>query len=118
MRILEQALWIIISCAFIICAVAISAPAQDNNPISPFARPDFDNSICFQKCHNPETIAAADMPENLWRNLIEKSGHNIFSEIPWKSSEQKEQILRYLLSQARKAEPESEGIGSWSSPIK
>lgn len=116
MRIAEKTLWVIISCAIITCAAAVGAPGQNNSNVSSFTREDFDNSICFQKCHNPKRISPEDKPKNLWRLLIEEGGHDIFAEIPWESPEQKEQILQYLLNQAKKDEPESEGIGFWSSP--
>lgn len=113
MRITEKALWIVMSCAFFLC-VAAGATGQDSS-IGSFSHPDFDNSICFQKCHSPQALSAADMPKSLWRHLIENGGHDIFSEIPWQSDEEKEMIIQYLTDQARKPEMKSEGIGSWSS---
>lgn len=115
MRITSKALWIVISCALFFCVAAGGAAGQDSSSNNSFTHPDFDNSICFQKCHNPQALSAADMPKNLWRHLIEKGGHDIFSEIPWQSDEEKEMIIQYLTSQARKPEPKSEGIGSWTS---
>ena len=114
MRITRKALWIVISCALFFCVAAGRATGQDGSSNS-FTHPDFDNSICFQKCHSPQALSAADMPKSLWRHLIEKGGHDIFSEIPWQSEEEKKMIIQYLTNQARKPEPKSEGIGAWSS---
>lgn len=114
MRINRKAVGIFLSCVlFFSVAAGAKGQGSSNNC---FTHPDFDNSICFQKCHTPQALSAADMPKNLWRHLIENGGHDIFSEIPWQSEEEKERVIEYLTSQARKHEPEPEGIGSWSSP--
>lgn len=113
MRIPETGLWIGLLSTFVLLVAVLGATAQEENKPNAFTRQHFDNSICFQKCHKPKEIAPSDKPKNLWRLLIEENGHKIFAKIPWKSREQKEQILQYLLNHANNAEPESEGIGVW-----
>ncbi|MFP4532202.1 MAG: hypothetical protein ACLFNS_05925 [Desulfobacterales bacterium] len=113
MRIPETLLRIGLLCTCIVFAAALVAMAQEKNSQEGFTRQDFDNAICFRKCHAPQSISPKDKPKNLWRMLIEKNGHAIFAEIPWQSQEQKEKILQYLLAHANNAEPEYEGIGVW-----
>ena len=113
MGIPETALRIALLCASVLFAAVIIAAAQEVNRQEAFTRQDFDNAICFQKCHKPKSISPADKPKDLWRMLIEKNGHAIFAEIPWKNAKEKERILQYLLNHANNAEPKSEGIGVW-----
>ncbi len=74
---------------------------------------EFENSICFKRCHSIDEIHPADKTAKQWRLLIEKEGHAIFSRIPWKNPEQKEKVLDYLLQNARKSTPGPAGIGVW-----
>ena len=109
----ETVLRIGLLCTCILFAAVLVAMAQEKNSQATFTRQDFDNSICFKKCHDPQNISPKDKPKNLWRMLIEENGHAIFADIPWQSEKQKESILQYLLTHAHNAEPESEGIGVW-----
>jgi hypothetical protein len=45
--------------------------------------------------------------------VIEKDGHSIFSEIPWGNTGEKEEIIKYLTSNAKNTSFESAGIGEW-----
>jgi len=109
----ETVLRIGLLCVCILFAAVLVAIAQEKNSQEGFTRQDFENSICFKKCHAPKSISPKDKPQNLWRMLIEENGHAIFADIPWQSRKQKEKILQYLLTHAHNAEPESEGIGVW-----
>lgn len=74
---------------------------------------EFENSICFKRCHKSGDFYPSDNTAKQWRLLIEQGGHTIFSEIPWKSQQQKNEIIDYLLNNARKSRPGSAGIGVW-----
>ncbi|MDA3896910.1 MAG: hypothetical protein PF482_12285 [Desulfobacteraceae bacterium] len=74
---------------------------------------EFENSICFKRCHNTGDFYPSDNTAKQWRLLIDQEGHAIFSDIPWESPQQKEQILDYLLNNARNTKPGSAGIGVW-----
>lgn len=113
MRIPETVLRIGLLCACMLLAAVLVAVAQEKSSQEDFTRQDFANSVCFRKCHAPQSISPKDKPKNLWRMLIEKNGHAIFAEIPWQNSEQKETILQYLLNHADDAKPQPEGIGVW-----
>ncbi len=74
---------------------------------------EFENSICFKRCHKLGDIYPSDNTAKQWRLLIEQGGHTIFSEIPWENQQQKNEIVDYLLNNARKSRPDSAGIGVW-----
>lgn len=74
---------------------------------------EFENSICFRRCHNKNALHPDDNTAKQWRLLIEKDGHSIFRDIPWESQQEKQKILDYLLKNAKDAKPGSAGIGVW-----
>ena len=113
MRIPENLLCIGLLCLLIFYAAVIAASAQDDKAQNPFTRQDFNNSICFQKCHKPTDFSPSDKSAALWRMLFEYNGHDLFAEIPWKNAEEKAQLLQFLINHAHNPEPESEGIGVW-----
>lgn len=73
----------------------------------------FENSICFKRCHLKNDFHPSDNTAKQWRLLIEENGHAIFDEIDWENTEQKRNIVNYLIENARKSTPESAGIGVW-----
>lgn len=73
----------------------------------------FENSVCFKRCHKSGDFYPSDNTAKQWRLLIDQGGHAIFSDIPWENSQQKKDILDYLLNNARNIKPESAGIGVW-----
>jgi hypothetical protein len=73
----------------------------------------FEDSICFKRCHKSSDFHPSDNTAKQWRLLIDQEGHAIFSEIPWESPQQKEEMLDYLFNNARNSKPESAGIGVW-----
>ncbi|MDA8404926.1 MAG: hypothetical protein M0Z56_12155 [Desulfobacteraceae bacterium] len=76
-----------------------------------FKENDFENSVCFRRCHQPDDFKPSDKTEQQWRMLIEKNGHDIFKKIIWEFPGQKEQTLRYLIEHA--GDSGNEGIGVW-----
>ena len=76
-------------------------------------RMEFEKSVCFKRCHQPNDIYASDHTEKQWRLIIEQDGHAIFSEIFWESPEQKAAVLNFLLKYTKNAKIESAGIGVW-----
>ena len=73
----------------------------------------FENSVCFKQCHHKNDFYPSDHTAKQWRLLIKENGHAIFGKIPWENSQQKEDILNYLLQNARKSKPDAAGIGVW-----
>jgi len=82
-------------------------------PMPPFPQNQFENSICFKRCHTKNDFSPSRKTQRQWILLIEKNGHAIFQKIPWESPEQKEQILIYLLKHAKDKNTPKEGIGVW-----
>lgn len=74
---------------------------------------EFESSVCFKRCHKSGDFYPSDNTAKQWRLLIDQGGHAIFSDIPWENSQQKKDILDYLLNNARNIKPESAGIGVW-----
>ncbi|MBC2717698.1 MAG: hypothetical protein HF978_20540 [Desulfobacteraceae bacterium] len=74
---------------------------------------EFDNSICFKRCHNKNDIKPSDNTVKQWRLLIEEDGHAIFGKILWENDKQKEAVLNYLFNNAGNSKPEPAGIGVW-----
>jgi hypothetical protein len=74
-------------------------------------RKQFNNSICFIKCHQPNSFSPSDKSKQQWEFLIEKNGHAIFEDIPWENEQQKKQIIDYLLRNSKGFL--KEGIGVW-----
>ncbi len=74
---------------------------------------EFEQSICFKRCHLRNDFHPSDNTAKQWRLLIEKDGHAIFGKIHWENPQQKEHILNYLLMNARKLKPDVAGIGVW-----
>lgn len=97
----------------------VAPEVRTKDPVNSFRNADreiareFENSICFKRCHNFDQIHPSDKTAKQWRLLIEKDGHAIFSRIPWKTPEQKEKVLDYLLQNAGKSTPGPAGIGVW-----
>lgn len=97
----------------------VAPEAQTKDPVNRSRHADreisqeFENSICFKRCHSLDKIHPSDKTAKQWRLLIGKEGHAIFSRIPWKNPEQKEKVLDYLLQNARKSTPGPAGIGVW-----
>lgn len=93
-----------------------SIPAPDGatvrNPSYKFKRYDFENSVCFKKCHQAAFIDPSKKTEQQWRMLIEKNGHDVFETIVWEYPGQKEQVLMYLIEHAGGSG--DEGIGVWN----
>lgn len=85
-------------------------PEQESNQMMSL---EFENSICFKRCHTTNDFYPSQNTAKQWRLLIEQGGHSIFSEIPWDTPNQKEDILNYLLHHAKNSKPESAGIGVW-----
>jgi hypothetical protein len=83
----------------------------DKRQVDRMNRCDFENSICFMRCHQKGAFSPSDKTEQQWRMLIEKDGHDIFERIVWESSQQKKQILNYLIEHAGSSG--AEGIGVW-----
>lgn len=81
--------------------------------LPPLPQNEFKNSICFKRCHSENDFSPSQKTRKQWIILIEKNGHAIFQKIPWESTEQKDQILIYLLRHARDANGIKEGIGIW-----
>ncbi len=95
-------------------ALVASAPVKVSlRDCDRIIRQEYDNSICFKRCHIKNDFAAPDYTEKQWRLLIEENGHALFSEIPWENPDKKEKILSYLLDNAVYSGPTSEGIGVW-----
>jgi len=97
-------------------ALSPSLVAPDTKKARSSASPEFlefENSICFKRCHHPGGFQASDKTAKQWTLLIEKNGHSIFTEIPWHNADQKRKIVNYLLNNARDSKPESSGIGVW-----
>ena len=74
---------------------------------------EYNQSVCFQRCHSTNDFSASDYTNEQWCQLIEKDGHSIFSEIPWGNTGEKEKLIKYLTNNAKKASFESAGIGEW-----
>ena len=74
---------------------------------------EYDNAVCFKRCHIKNDFSPSNYTAKQWRRLIGEKGHTIFSEIPWEDSDKKEKILSYLLTNAAHSEPSTEGIGIW-----
>ena len=88
-----------------------AAPKEMPGIPEKFQKIDFENSVCFRRCHQVNDINPSDKTEQQWRMLIEKNGHDIFKKIMWESSDQKEKTLIYLLKHAGGSG--AEGIGVW-----
>ena len=88
-----------------------AAPKEMPGIPEKFKKIDFDNSVCFRRCHQVNDFNPSDKTEQQWRMLIEKDGHDIFKKIVWESRDQKEQTLHYLLKHAGGSS--AEGIGVW-----
>jgi hypothetical protein len=74
---------------------------------------EFANSVCFKQCHKSGDFYPSDNTAKQWQLLIGQDGHAIFSDIEWKSPQQKKDILDYLLKNSKQTRPESAGIGVW-----
>lgn len=85
----------------------------EKKSLPPLPQDEFESSICFQRCHTKNDFSPSRKTQKQWIILIEKDGHAIFQKIPWKSAEQKDQILMYLIRHARDANTQKEGIGVW-----
>ncbi len=77
------------------------------------AMQEYNQSVCFKRCHSNNDFSASDYTYKQWCQLIEKDGHYIFSEIPWENTEQKEKLIKYLTLNAKNTSFESAGIGEW-----
>ncbi len=77
------------------------------------AMQEYNQSVCFQRCHSKNDFSASDYTYRQWCQLIEKDGHSVFSEIPWENTGEKEKPIKYLTNNARNASFESAGIGEW-----
>ena len=73
------------------------AETPDKTRVDRMNRYDFENSVCFMRCHQKGAFSPSDKTEQQWRMLIEKDGHDIFAKIVWESTQQKEQMLNYLI---------------------
>ena len=82
--------------------------------LPPLPQKEFENSICFQRCHKKNDFSPSKKTRKQWIILIEKEGHAIFQKIPWESNDQKDQVLFYLLRHARDSGGIKEGIGIWN----
>ncbi|MDA3897109.1 MAG: hypothetical protein PF482_13290 [Desulfobacteraceae bacterium] len=78
-------------------------------------RNEYENSVCFKRCHNNNDFLISDYSEKQWRLLLEENGHTIFDIIPWKNAQAKEKILQYLVNNACNSGPSAGGIGCWNS---
>ena len=87
---------------------------EKEKSLPPLPQKEFNNSICFKRCHTKKKLSPSQKTRKQWIILIEKNGHAIFQKIPWESTAQKDQILIYLLRHARDAETIKEGIGVWN----
>ena len=87
---------------------------EKEKSLPPLPQNEFNNSICFKRCHTEKDFSPSRKTRKQWIILIEKNGHAIFQKIPWESMEQKDQVLIYLLRHARDAETIKEGIGVWN----
>jgi len=87
---------------------------EKEKSLPPLPQKEFNNSICFKRCHTKKELSPSQKTRKQWIILIEKNGHAIFQKIPWESTAQKDQILIYLLRHARDAETIKEGIGVWN----
>lgn len=74
---------------------------------------EYDNAVCFKRCHIKNDFSASDYTAKQWWLLIGENGHTIFSEIPWETPDKKEKILSYLLNNAACSGSLKEGIGVW-----
>jgi hypothetical protein len=74
---------------------------------------NYENSVCFKRCHSRNDFSAGAYSVKQWRLLIEKDGHAIFCKIPWSSSQEKEKVIKYLSKTASNHRPDTEGIGNW-----
>jgi hypothetical protein len=74
---------------------------------------DYDNAVCFKKCHQKEDFSPSDKTRLQWQMLIENNGHDIFKKIIWEDQAQKEQVMMYLLDNSRSSGYQTEGIGVW-----
>ena len=77
------------------------------------AMQEYNQSVCFQRCHSTNDFSASDYTYKQWCQLIEKDGHYIFSEIPWENTGEKEKLIKFLTNNAKNASFESAGIGEW-----
>lgn len=87
---------------------------EKEKSIPPLPRNEFENSICFNRCHTKNDFSPSKKTRKQWIILIEKDGHAIFQKIPWKNTDQKDRILIYLLRHAKDADTVKEGIGIWN----
>ena len=95
---------------------SLTAPESGETPDAAFDRKmqyDFENSICFKKCHRKNDFHPSGHTAKQWRLLIEADGHAIFEEIKWAGPQEKEEILNYLLRHAKDSKPGAAGIGVW-----
>ncbi len=84
------------------------------NEYNQIIKQEYDNSICFKRCHSRNDFSTPDNTEKQWRLLIEDDGHAIFNTIPWENPQIKDKIVMYLLNNAGNSRPEAEGIGTWN----
>jgi len=54
---------------------------------------NYDNSICFKRCHSRNDFSAGAYTVKQWRLLIEKDGRAVFCKIPWGNSHEKEKVF-------------------------
>jgi len=74
---------------------------------------EYNQSVCFKRCHSTNDFSASDYTYKQWCQLIEKDGHSIFSKIPWENTEEKEKLIKYITQNAKNTSFESAGIGKW-----
>lgn len=96
---------------FLMIALSTSSAENSQSASDTISRRQFDNSICFIKCHQQKAFSLADKSQKQWEILIEKNGHAIFKKIPWENELQKKQIVNYLHENAKGFM--KEGIGVW-----
>jgi len=86
---------------------------EKEKSLPPIPKNEFENSICFKRCHQPSDFSPSHKTRKQWLLLIEKEGHAIFEKIPWQSSEHKDRVLIFLLRHAKDESSVKEGIGVW-----
>ena len=94
-------------------ALSPALKASPKKEFFPVVDPEFQNSVCFKRCHGATDFRAEDRTARQWRLLIGENGHSLFEEIPWKSTQEKEEILNYLLRHSKDTRPAPAGIGVW-----
>ncbi len=86
---------------------------EKEKSLPPIPKNEFENSICFKRCHKPNDFSPSQKTRKQWLLLIENEGHAIFEKIPWESPEQKDRVLIFLLRNAKDESRMKEGIGVW-----